>query len=95
MNYLKLLETMHNHPAVRTWNDIVDISSMMRDKLKELEDLARSYSDLIKDTNFDEWLNQWEVIAQSILAMRHIEDARMKYWKVIQYTTTWTSCYDK
>ena len=91
----KLEVAMYNHSAVRTWVDIVDMASMFRDKLKELEMLARDYSYLIKNTNFDEWLDKWEVIAQSILGMRHIEDARMKYWKVIQYTTTWTSCYNR
>jgi hypothetical protein len=26
--------------------------------------------------------------------MRHIEDARMKYGKVIQYSGNWESCYE-
>jgi len=30
-------------------------------------------------------LNKYSNIAQATLAMRHIEDARMRYGKVIQY----------
>jgi hypothetical protein len=33
--------------------------------------------------------------SQAILAVRHIEDARMRLGKVIQYNGDGTSCYDK
>ena len=68
-----------------SWNSILDYATMMRSKLKELETIARDFSDFIKLQNEDKIWNKWEVIAQSILGMRHIEDARMKYGKVIQY----------
>ena len=62
----------------------------MRENLKELEEQARSWIDHLKEN----WAS-WEVIAQATLAMRHIEDARMKYWKVIQYSQDWVSKFDK
>lgn len=36
-----------------------------------------------------------EVIAQSMLAVRHLEDARMRLGKVIQYSGDGVSKYDK
>jgi hypothetical protein len=36
-----------------------------------------------------------EVIAQSMLAVRHIEDARMRLGKVLQYSGDGVSIYDK
>lgn len=74
-------------------NKVVDIATRARALLKELEHEARLFTETIKS---EEWLHdKWETIAQSIIAMRHIEDARMRYGKVIQYATTWDSCYDE
>ena len=36
-----------------------------------------------------------EMIAQSMLAVRHIEDARMRLGKVLQYAGDGVSIYDK
>ena len=36
-----------------------------------------------------------EMIAQSMLAVRHIEDARMRLGKVLQYARDGVSSYDK
>lgn len=80
----------------RTWRMNEDFAIAMRDKLKELEMIARDYSDFIKSYSEENFNNKWETIEQSILAMRHIEDARMKYWKVIQYWKpdgNWESTY--
>ena len=68
-----------------------DLSVMMRDKLKELESIARS---IIEDSLKIDGKN-WEVIAQWTIALRHIEDARMRYWKVIQYSWDGVSIDDK
>lgn len=65
----------------------------LRESLKNIERQARYFSNLLKTTNYS-W-DKWEVIAQSILALRHIEDARMRYGKVIQYSQDWVSIYDK
>ena len=35
--------------------------------------------------------DKWECIAQTMLSLRHMEDARMRMWKVIQYAETWSS----
>lgn len=70
-----------------------DVAAMMRDKLKELEFLARDFIECIK-TDSTTW-NKWESIAQATIAMRHLEDARMRYWKVIQYLNDWVNIYDK
>ena len=62
---------------------------LLRSKLLEIENMAK---------NLISWLKlqwNWEVIAQSILALRHIEDARMRFWKVIQYSWDWISKYEK
>lgn len=73
--------------------DLVGIANVFRDEFSKLENDARTFTDKVKEA--DGILNKWEVIAQSIIAMRHIEDARMRYWKVIQYMWNWVSKYDK
>lgn len=60
-----------------------------REELKKLEEDARLFISWLKATG------NWEAIAQATLAMRHIEDARMRYWKVIQYLWDWNSIYDR
>jgi hypothetical protein len=84
-----------NQNSETSWNRLNDLCSMMRSKLWEIEDLSKSLTELIKM-----WAvitaNQWECIAQSILAMRHVEDARMRFGKVIQYwSVEQKSIYDK
>lgn len=39
--------------------------------------------------------NTPEMIANVMLAVRHLEDARMRIGKVIQYSGDGVSCYDK
>ena len=59
----------------------------MRAGIKRLEMEARAIvtSDDLKG----------EQKAQAMLAVRHLEDARMRLGKVIQYNGTGVSCYDK
>lgn len=73
--------------------DIEAYSNDIREALKNIETQARNFSNLLKTNDF-KW-DKWEVIAQSILALRHIEDARMRYGKVIQYSQDGVSIYDK
>lgn len=50
----------------------------------------------------DKWLfddskmntSQWEAIANVMLAYRHLEDARMRLWKVMQVIQWWISKYN-
>jgi hypothetical protein len=71
----------------------------MRRRLKELEMEARSIvkcDDLNPDhrpQTFEGQCNEQK--AQAMLAVRHIEDARMRLGKVIQYNGDGVSCYDK
>lgn len=87
------------HDIESSGNNYIDLATMMRDKLKELESIARDITDYIKKCNNlverTDTGNVSETIAQSILAMRHIEDARMRYGKVIQYVQDGVSVYDK
>lgn len=69
---------------------IEELATEMRARLQHLEDAARAYILDLKDNKAD-----GEVIAQATLAMRHIEDARMRYGKVIQYLGDGVSIYDK
>lgn len=69
---------------------VEEMSDELRNRLKLLEDTWRAYIQDLKDAKAD-----WEVIAQATLAMRHIEDARMRYGKVIQYLWDGVSIYDK
>ena len=48
----------------------------------------------LKETD-EELYDKWECIAHAMLALRHIEDARMRMWKVIQYAWDGDSIYNK
>lgn len=65
-----------------------------RGELKRLEEQARDYIETVKSTD-GAWMNKWECIGQATLAMRHIEDARLRYGKVIQYLGDGESIFDK
>lgn len=72
----------------------VNQAESLRESLKNTEEQARRYVQFIKDSQED-LHDKWECIAQAMLALRHIEDARMRFWKVIQYATTGESNYKK
>lgn len=63
-----------------TTDYINNTANKFRDNLLEIESTARFFIDKLKEEKVP-----GEVIAQATLAMRHIEDARMRYGKVIQY----------
>lgn len=84
------------------WNEVVQsvhspivIAEDLREKLKDFEQLARDFADILKGSNCLPMFDKSECIAHAMLALRHIEDARMRYWKVIQYAGTWVSSYQK
>ncbi len=87
-----IADSYDNSGHERSNNFSLDMANLMREKLAEVEDLARSMDRVL--CNKCSWSN-WEVIAHARLALRHIEDARMRYGKVIQYSTDWVSVYDK
>lgn len=72
----------------------VNQAELFRDRLKNIEVEARKYVQFIKDSQ-ESLHDKGECIAQAMLALRHIEDARMRFGKVIQYATTGESSYAK
>ena len=73
--------------------DVVAYCDEFRKLLLDFESKIKKLSNDIK--NNDVTWDKWEQIANTILALRHIEDARMRLWKVIQYNWDWISIYDK
>lgn len=76
---------------------IRDLCDRLRAKLKELEVSARGikeHSDF-KSTEQAYPGQHGEMIAQSMLAVRAIEEARMRLGKVLQYAGDGVSIYDK
>ena len=69
---------------------VIAFSESFRTKLKLIEQEARDFIKFIKESQ-EELFDKGECIEDATLAMRHIEDARMRYGKVIQYATTWES----
>lgn len=77
--------------------DPIHEAEMLREIIKWVEIRARDFAAKLKAYE-GEIFDKWEVIANSILAIRHIEDARMRYGKCIQYTpisTQGVSSYQK
>ena len=71
------------------WPDYEALCWEFRDELGNLEKKAREFILAVKHT----W--NGEAIAQATIAMRHIEDARMRYGKVLQYLGDGESIFDK
>lgn len=57
--------------------------------------LLKDYKESLSSIPVNEWEDRGEVFANLMLALRHIEDARMRLWKMIQYSDGWVSVYDK
>jgi len=77
------------------WPSFKSIATDLREALKNIEVSARGFSKQLKEPGAKQGSDKWEVIANSILAIRHLEDARMRYWKVLQYLWDWVSKFDK
>jgi hypothetical protein len=68
----------------------------LRSELRSLELLARRLKDHATFKGEQAFAGQHsEMIGQSMLAVRHIEDARMRIGKVLQYSGDGVSIYDK
>lgn len=75
--------------------NIVERANEIREAFNDGEQAVRNYVEQIKASEEAEGFNKSECIAQAMLALRHVEDARMRIGKVIQYATGGTSVYDK
>lgn len=75
--------------------DVIRIAGELRSNLDIEEKKLRTYVEDIKLTVEAEGFNKGECIAQAMLALRHVEDARMRVGKVIQYADGGMSIYDK
>lgn len=87
--YLKYIIMSVTEPMTTQKMTNEEVANNIRNELNSLEWWARNYINELKT------LGNWEAIAQATLAMRHIEDARMRYGKVIQYLGDGVSVYDK
>lgn len=68
----------------------------LRASLKEIENQIRAIKDHDELKGEQAYTGQHgEMIAQSMLAVRHVEDARMRLGKVLQYAGDGVSIYDK
>ncbi|NDK08263.1 hypothetical protein EOM39_03355 [Candidatus Gracilibacteria bacterium] len=76
-------------------NDITDKCDELREKLLDIEKETRLFSTFLRSKNHDITGDIGECIANSILSIRHIEDARMRLGKVIQYLGDGVSKFDK
>ena len=69
------ISTLVEKPETR----VEAIATAFREKLKELESLAREFTKELKNSGGDPQGNTPEAIAQSIHAMGHMGGARMHY----------------
>jgi len=76
-------------------NTIIDHSNQLRTSLGSIETAIREYVEAVKHAEDQEGFNRGECTAQAMLALRHVEDARMRIGKVIQYADGGVSVYDK
>jgi hypothetical protein len=68
----------------------------LREELKLIENQTRAVKDYPEFNAAESYPGQYdEMRAQSMLAVRHIEDARMRLGKVLQYAGDGVSIYDK
>lgn len=72
----------------------VAATTSIREKIKEIAKLSKLLTDEIKkwEANTPDQ-DKGEMIANSILCYRHLEDASMRLWKVIQAHDGWVSIY--
>ena len=74
---------------------VVELAELFRDDLKFIEGRAREFAKFNIKMAGEPLYDMGECIAQAMLAIRHIEDARMRFGQVIQYATTGESSYTR
>lgn len=76
--------------------DLKEMCDRLRAGLRAIEKEVRGLKDRSELGGPEAFPGQrGEMIAQSMLAVRHIEDARMRLGKVLQYSGDGISIYDK
>lgn len=76
--------------------DIDQLAQELRDELKQLEDKTRALMQHFRYEEREAFAGQHrEMKAQTMLTVRHIEDARMRLGKVCQYADDGVSILDK
>ena len=84
--------------APKTAHDPVIMAEDLRTRLKDIELMVRQFADVVKGPNCIPLFDKGEVIANAMLTLRHVEDARMRLGKCIQYSHVENggeSCYKK
>jgi len=76
--------------------DLKSLCDRLRGELLTLEKTVRAFKAREDFQGADAFPGQHgEMIAQSMLAVRHLEDARMRLGKVLQYARDGVSIFDK
>jgi hypothetical protein len=71
---------------------IKDVMDALRDSIKPLVTTAASYkNEVMQMTDVPEGMDKGETIANIMLAIRHLEDAAMRFGKAIQASNGGTS----
>ena len=82
--------------AKKEEENMKEICEQYRSECKEIEKKSRSLMEHDTFKGEQSYLNQHsEMKANIMLAVRHLEDARMRFGKVIQYSGDGVSIYDK
>lgn len=85
------------NPEIDRPKTVIELAEELRDDLKFVESKMRTFAKGIKSA-WEPLYDVGECIAQAMLSLRHVEDARMRCGKVIQYADTTKngeSCYQK
>lgn len=71
-------------------------ATVIREEIKKLAERLKLVNDEIKRWEATApWQDKGEMIANWILSYRHLEDASMRLWKVIQAYDWWVSIYSQ
>ena len=80
-------EAVGADPALDQPMTVIQMAEELRQDLKIVETKMRVFAWAVKSA-WEPLYDKGECIAQAMLALRHVEDARMRCGKVIQYADT-------
>ena len=86
------MENDKNAPMTKPATDIATVKTVCDSHRKYLKTIEDDVRKMVADPDC---LPTAEAKAQAMLAVRHLEDARMRLGKVIQYSDGGVSIYDK
>lgn len=66
-----------------------------RSDIKKTASEVKNCFDILKTQEADEIEDRWEMMANLMITYRHLEDAAMRIWKVMQAKNGGVSIYDK